>query len=339
MFPAAPISRLGFGSHIRPSLSTSDVRSSLSSYLQHGGNVVELARGHVDAVTEALRSHLAHHGEEAAARVLLVAPVSWRDVVQWVEEQRAVRREQQRVQEELTYRRQRRERIRQLNLQNQQRDAEQQQKQDEALADLSSIYQQTDTSALPLTAAPPPAASHSSSPSPPSFSPSSPAADDELLPVHRLDLISSDEPIVFSPSFDIFPYLHAYLDSLLSAAGLHHLHLVLVDDVDLIPQQHRLRYLQAVFLALEQCVLAGKTAGYGVASSRFGLNSGDADCLSVEQCLAAGARIAGRAALPRHPLPSQRVPDRSHDGEQLQPQRTARLRRRCSTRAARACCA
>ena len=286
VFPGAPLSRLGFGSAPRASLSMAAVTSALSSYLWRSGNVVELVRPHRTEVADALRRFVQEAGPEHGQSVKVVMAVSWRDVVEFIEEQRREYREQQRVDLSKEERRQRRERIKQQNLLNQQRD--------EALRTGAPLPPPLPSEPLPSTSASasPEAAPLSSSAAPPS----SAEDDDELLPIHRLDLITNDAPISFA-SIDLFPYLHAYLVSVLEASSLSHVSLLLLDDVDgLVPADLPL-YLHQWFVAFEQCVLAERVQWYGVASGRMGRQSGAQDWVSVRQLIDTAKGITDRPHL------------------------------------------
>ena len=273
-----PLSRLAFTGPVRPTLPAPSLLASLTAYLNAGGNVVELPRGLQREVAERVRLWVEERrGVEAGAGgadVLYVVSVGWRDVVQFIEERRVEWREQQRVEEQLSYRRRRREQIKQQNIAAQQQEAQQQQ---------------------PLD---------SSTPTPPTDNPLSQSTDqplieadggetkaaveeeeDELLPINRLDLCQSDTPIDFT-TIDIFPYLHAHLTAVSHIASLPHLPLVLLDDVDLVPAEVRDEYVSRWSVALEQCVLARRIHRYGVTSAQF--TSGG---LPLQRCVETAAGI------------------------------------------------
>ena len=122
LFPIAPLSRVGFGSTPRASLSYIDLTASLSSYLWHSGNVVELVRPYQTDVGDTLQRFVGEVGPELGQRVLVMMSVSWRDVVEFIEEKRRLHTHQQQLDQRQEDRKQRRERIRQQNLLNQQRE-------------------------------------------------------------------------------------------------------------------------------------------------------------------------------------------------------------------------
>lgn len=271
---AYPLSRLAFTGPVRASVPLPSLLASLTAYLNAGGNVVELPRGAQRDVAERVRQWAQERAGAGATgaedSVLHVVSVGWRDVVQFIEERREEWREQQRVDEQLSFRRRRREQIKQQNFTAQQQQLD------------PSSPAATPTSTLPTEQ--PPA---SSSDQPASEADGGEAAveeEDELLPINRLDLCRSDEPIDFA-AIDIFPYLHAHLTAISHLASLPHLPLVLLDDVDLVPDDVRDEYVSRWFVALEQCVLARRIHRYGVTSAQFTTG------LPPQRCVEAAAAI------------------------------------------------
>ena len=277
-----PLSRMSFGSPIRPSLHLPALLSSLSSFLAAGGNVVELPRGRHREVAESVRLWQQEQSDGAvgagSGEVLYVVSVGWRDVVQFIEERRAEWREQQRVEEELEYRRKRRQQIKQQNLAAQQQQQQQQQQQlnghpstDAATTAAATLTQPSSTPTAAQTAEV-------------EAGKRKEEEEDELLPINRLDLCHSDTPIDFA-TIDIFPYLHAHLTALSHVASLPQLPLVLLDDVDLVPNDVRNEYVSRWFIALEQCVLARRIRRYGVTSTHF------TSSLPLQRCVQAARDI------------------------------------------------
>ena len=282
-----PLSRLAFAGPIRSAVPLPTILPSLTSFLTAGCNVVELPRGQQREVAECVKQwqqERAEAGVEGGGTgcgdVLHVVSVGWRDVVSFIEERRVEWREQQRLDEELNYRRKRREQIKQQNI------AAQQQLQQEQQLD-------SPTSATTTT----PSLIHSSSISSTEQPPTEMEAgekeaqevvveenEDELLPINRLELCHSDAPIDFA-NIDIFPYLHAHLTAVCHLAVLPDLPLVLLDDVDLVPEGVRDEYVSRWFIALEQCVLARRIRRYGVTSAHF------TSRLPLHRCVEAAASI------------------------------------------------
>ena len=262
------LSRVALGGPIRPSAPVPALLSSLASFLTAGGNVVELPRGLHREVAERVRLWQKDAGETGCSiEVLHVVSVGWRDIVQFIEERRTEWREQQRVDEELDYRRKRREQIKQQNLV-----AQQQQQQLDSLPSTDTV---TTPTATPPTAEKTTEVVHDEEKE---------EVEDELLPINRLDFCRSDEPIDFA-AIDIFPYLHAHLTALCHVTSLPQLPLVMVDDVDLVPDDVRDQYLSRWFVALEQCVLARRVRHYGVTSAQF------TSRLPLQRCVEAAAAI------------------------------------------------
>ena len=277
-----PLSRLAFGGPLRPAVPLSHLLDSLTSLLTAGGNVVELPRGRAREVAECVRLWQLEQSQAAAAGggggVLHVVSVGWRDVVQFIEERRSEWREQQRVDEQIDYRRKRREQIKRQNLAAQQQPEEQPEQQQENFNSLLPRPEAYAGTHYDASADQPTVERHEGA-----VADESPE-EDELLPINRLDLCRSDAPIDFD-SLDVFPYLHAHLTALCHVASLSQLPLVLLDDVDLVPEGVRDEYVSRWFIALEQCVLAGRIRHYGVTSAQFTAQ------LPLHRCVEAAAGI------------------------------------------------
>ena len=279
IFPAAPLSRVAFGSDPRHSLPMMDLTSHLTSYLFHSGNVVELVRPFQTDIGDVLQrfaTEVREAGHDVGQRQCVTMSVSWRDIVEFIQEKREAFKEQQRVEQKMEDRKQKRERIRRAN------QLEQREEAGEAASspDASSSDSPADITSTPSTSTDPslPTSVASSADS------SASADDEELLPIHQLSLITGDEEIRFV-SIDLFPYLHAFLTSILSQSSLPHLTLLMLDDVDLIPPSDLPLYLHQWFVAFEQCVLAGRIQWYGVASSHMGRPKGEDGWVNVNDLI------------------------------------------------------